>query len=227
MNEEVVEGSKAIQETAKATGKAIDVGNKFGQFIGKFISGSLEQSAGMIEDKLKYIRWENRINFMIKGEKFLKLKGLDVPNKTIPIKLAAPLFQAASFEDDDYLQDMWAKLLVNSTTEASNFELKRMYIDIMEQLSTFDAIILEKIYTISYEKALHKHIITTQLPEVVELPEKQPSNYPDPTNDVKLALLNLDRLNCIAISVSIGGSQIFGMVNQTLLGKKFIDACTI
>jgi len=137
--------------------------------------------------------------------------------------------QAASLEDDDYLQDMWAKLLVNSATKNSNIELKRMYIDILERLSPFDAKIFEKIYSIPYEETWHKMIIVSWLPERVEVHQKgkERSDYPQPSDEIKLSLLNLDRLNCVAICHSIAGTQLFEAVNLTLLGKKFLDACTI
>ena len=229
MNEEITETSKAIQEVAKTSGKAIDGIREFCGFIAKYTAGSIQEACGIFEDKLKYARWKNQARLMLKAKKFLKEQGLDAPDKSIPFKLAVPLLQAASLEDDDYLQDMWAKLLVNSATKNSNVDLQRMYIDILERLSPFDAKILEKIYSIPYEEAMHKLIIVSWLPERIELDQKKerPSKYPQPSEEMKLSLLNLDRLNCLAICISMGGGQIFQAVNQTLLGKNFIAACTI
>lgn len=48
-------------------------------------------------------------------------------------------------EEDDTLQEMWARLLVNAATD-SGIELKRVYIDILERLSSFEARILDRIY---------------------------------------------------------------------------------
>jgi hypothetical protein len=227
MNNEITQVSKTIEEVAKTAGKSIDAVKNFCAFISKYTGGSIREAAGIFEDKLRYARWKNQIKLMQKAEKFLKEMGLDKPNKTIQLKFAVPLLQAASLEEDEYLQDMWAKLLVTATTTQSNFEIKRMYIDILENLSSFDAQILEKIYSIPYEKALHKPIITSGLSKDIILPEKAPDKAPDPPdNDIKLSLLNLDRLNCVSIVKSMGGGQIFGLVNQTLLGKNFIDACS-
>ena len=53
------ESAKAVQEVAITAGKAIDVTQKFGGFISQYIAGTLEQSMGIFEDKLKYMRWEN------------------------------------------------------------------------------------------------------------------------------------------------------------------------
>lgn len=52
----VSESAKAVQEVAKATGKAIDTTQKFGGFISRYVAGPLEQGMGIFEDKLKYMR---------------------------------------------------------------------------------------------------------------------------------------------------------------------------
>lgn len=42
-----------------------------------------------------------------------------------------------------------------------------------------------------------------------------------------LSLANLARLGCISIQKSWGGGEIFKLVNPTLLGKSFVEACTL
>ena len=110
----ISETAKAVQEVAKTTGKAIDAGEKFGGFISRYIAGSIEQGTGIFEDKLKYMRWERQVRLMQRAEQLLKETGLSQPTRAIPLKLAIPLLEAASLEDDDYLQDLWARLLVNA-----------------------------------------------------------------------------------------------------------------
>lgn len=227
MNEEIIAQSKAIEEVAKTSGKGIDAVKKFCNFIAEYTSGSIREACGIFEDKLKYARWENQARLMRKAKEFLKKNGLDAPNKALPFKLAVPLLQAATLEDNDYLQDMWAKLLVNSTSQNSNFDLQRVYIDILERLSPFDAEILEKIYSIPYKTVLHKQIVTSALPDSVEVPKKELGKAAEPDDSIKISLLNLDRLNCIFIAKSMGGGQLFGIVHQTLLGNNFIEACKI
>ncbi len=227
MTEEIIESSKAIQEVAKTTGIAVTSLKELCAFIAKYTAGSLQQACGIFEDKLKYARWENELKLMLKAGQFLKEQGFDAPNKAIPLKLAVPLLQAASLEDDDYLQDLWAKLLVNSATENSNIDLKSMYIDILEKLTPLDAKILEKIYSLPYEECLHETLLTSRLPDYIEIARKKDERKIEPSEDVKLSLMNLERLNCIFVGKSIGGGQLFYIIHQTLLGKKFVEACTI
>lgn len=223
--------AKAIQEVSKTVGKAIDVGEKVGGFIAKFISGSLEDGIGIFHDKIKYHRWENQFRLIKKSEELMKEIGLEEPNKPIPLKFAVPLFQAATLEDDDYLQDLWAKLLVNSSTEDSGVELCRTYIDILERLSPLEAKILVKIYSYPFEEIEHKGVFTIDLPEKVsifseeKLAEVRKLNFKD--EKILFALANLSRLGCISPLKSIGGGEIFVAVNPTLLGKYLVESFTL
>ena len=106
----VSETAKAVQEVAKATGKAIDVGQKFGGFISRYVAGPIEQGMGIFDDKLKYMRWERQVRLMQRAEQLLREAGLTQPTRAIPLKLAVPLLEAASLEDS-------LRLTVNAQNE--------------------------------------------------------------------------------------------------------------
>ena len=89
---------------------------------------------GLVEDRLRYMRWERQQRFMERVSQVMKQLDESGPTKLVPLKLAVPLFQAASLEDDDYLQDLWANLLVKASVEKQNFELRRAYIDILGEI---------------------------------------------------------------------------------------------
>lgn len=228
-NDPVSETAKAVTEIAKTTGKVIDAGERFGGFISRYIAGSIEQGMGIFEDKLKYMRWERQIRLMQRAEQLLKEIGLNRPTRAIPLKLAIPLFEAASLEDDDYLQDLWARLLVNAANAECHISLQRVYIEILEQITPLEANILQKIYLLPYEEMHHNGVEIANLPygatagkndgKVMELPE--------PSDEVKLALANLSRLGCLTIQRSLGGGEIYKLANPTLLGKSFVAACTL
>jgi hypothetical protein len=225
----VSETAKAVQEVAKTTGKALDAGEKFGGFISRFIAGPLEQGMGIFEDKLKYMRRERQVRLMQRADQLLKEIGLPQPTRPIPLKLAVPLLEAASLEDDDYLQDLWARLLVNAGNGGSRVNLQRAYIAILEQLTSFEAAILQKIYSLPYEETRHEGIEIGMLPQEVAVgrDDGKEGDLPEPTEDVKLALANIARLGCIVIQKSWGGGELFKKVNPTLLGRSFVEACTL
>ncbi len=228
MNEDVIETAKATQEVAKTVGKAIDTSEKFGGFIAKYIASSMEQAMGIFEDKLKYMRWERQIRLIDKVDELMKSRGSEKPSRPLPLKLAIPLFEAASLEDNDYLQDLWISLLVNVSEADSKIELQRSYIDILERLTPLEAQILEKLYSLSFEETQHSGIITGNLPtEVAVFNENEDKNLLEPSPEIKLALANLIKLGCVSAKKTFGGGEIFVYVNPTYLGMKFIEACTI
>ncbi len=136
------ESSKAAQDIAKTTGQIVGAAQKLGQFVSKFIEAPLEQASGIVEDKLKYMRWERQVRFMKRANEFMDEINMTAPTRVVPLKFAIPLFQSASIEDDNDLQDLFAKLLVNAANADSGVNLKRIYIDILERISSLEAKIL-------------------------------------------------------------------------------------
>jgi len=228
---EIIETAKATQEIAKTSGKAIDTVNNFGGFISKYIGGSVEQACGIFEDKLKYMRWENQANIMLKANKKLEELGQLNPTKTIPLKLAIPLLEYASLEDDNYLQDLWVNLLVNSSNENNNFSLEKSHINILEQLTTLEAKILITIYSNKYKENIHYDIETGLLPDAIRYTEqgeglndyKGISNPIDPNSTIKLALSNLSRLQCLNLILTTGEEN-HSIIHPTLFGAKLYEA---
>ena len=230
---EIIEASKATQNIAKTASKALGTVEKFGGYVSKYVSGSFEQIAGMFEDKLSYIRWERQERLFLQAQRFLKNEGIDKPNKPIPLKYIVPLLQAASLEENDQLQDLWAKLLVNFSVVHSSIEATRTYIDILERISPLEAEIINAIYLNPYGAMHHNGVGTQKLPTAAGvLPDKmdedaRKATEVEPSNEIKLALANLDRLGVLSVRRSMGGGQLFGAINPTLLGKSFYNACTL
>lgn len=219
------EESKAVQEVAKVTGQAIDAAREAGGFIARFVSGPLEQGIGIFEDRLKYMRWERQVRYMQKAQEYLGDAGLVSPTRPIPLKLAIPLMQGATLEEDDDLQDRWAALLVNAANAKFKGEVRRSYVTILEQLTSLDAKILDIILALPFEQSRHAGIVTIELPEYARIVGENEKEFPPPSDEVTLSLSNLARLGCIRPTMTWGGGENYGRVNPTVLGKAFGNAC--
>ena len=219
------EEAKAVQEVAKTTGKAIDAAREAGGFIARFVSGSLDQGIGIFEDRLRYMRWERQIRLMQRAQDFLKLVGMSVPTRPVPLKLLIPIMQGASLEENDDLQDRWAALLVNTANANFGSEVRRSYVTILEQLTPLDAHILDVLYSLPFEKSQHDGIATAELPLHAHIKEEKEQEFPLPTEDVVISLSNLARLGCLRPGMTWGGGESFGRVNPTVAGKAFVVAC--
>ena len=221
------EESKAVQEVAKTTGKAIDAAREAGGFIARFVSGSLEQGIGIFEDRLKYMRWERQLRLMRRAEDFLKQSGLSAPTRAVPLKLAVPLLQGATLEEDDDLQDRWAVLLVNAANASFGIEIRRSYVNILEQLNTLEVKVLDTLYSLPFEQSQHAGIITADLPHSARIAQEKETGTIQPSEVLVLALSNLARLGCIRPTMTWGGGENFERVNPTILGRSFVNACRL
>lgn len=219
---------RAWEETARTAGKAVDATREAGGFIARYISGPLEQGIGIFEDRLKYVRWKRQVRLMERADEFLRRRGLSNPSRPVPLKLAIPLLQEGALEDDDELQDQWARLLANAADAESGVEVHRSYIEILSQITPLEARILATIYDIPFNEAQHRGIATEGLPDSARLiPEekKEPREVRDPSDEVMLALGNLARLGCVRPMGTFGGGELFRHVNPTVLGREFVAAC--
>ena len=221
------EASKAVQELAKTTGKAIDASREAGGFIARYISGPLDQGVGIFEDRLKYMRWERQVRLMSRAEAFLKQSGLSAPTRAVPLKLAIPLLQGATLEEDDDLQDRWAVLLVNAANASFGVEIQRSYVNILEQLNTLEVQVLDTLYSLPFEQSQHAGIITADLPHNARIVQEKETDFVRPSETLVLALSNLSRLGCIRPGMTWGGGESFGRVNPTILGRYFVNACRL
>jgi hypothetical protein len=116
-------------------------------FVEKIIAGPLIEGTGIFTDKVQYWRFKNKVNTILKA--ILKAKGIDIPKK-IPIKDLSTLLDYASFEDDDNMQDSWAKLLANAMDPNNAFNSCNVFSHILNQLSVNEIFILKHIYVSSF-----------------------------------------------------------------------------
>jgi hypothetical protein len=220
----MTEELKAVTEVAKTTGKAIDASREVGGFISRLLSGPLEQGVGIFEDKLWYMRLERQIAIMDKFNKKMTERGLESPTQAIPMKIAIPLLQAASMEDDDNLQELWANLLVNAADKDSGVEVRHSYITILKDLTPFDAMILNRAYSNDVSKFTGLSVFSlSQGGPNIQLPASPERQKPSANTQVSIE--NLLRLGLLK-GYQWGGSDTITGVNKTKLGYYFYKACT-
>jgi Abortive infection alpha len=129
------------EHDAKVIEKGIEAGQQFGGFFAKHFGGSVEQWAGLWEDKLRYRRWENQLALMQKAEEKIRDLGLGGHTKPLSFKIGVPLLEAASLEEDDYLRELWANLLINSVRQDQE-TTHPAYVQVLQQLLPEEAKLL-------------------------------------------------------------------------------------
>lgn len=223
------EESKAIQEMAKAAGKSVNAAEKLGGFLSRYLGGPIEQMVGLWHDKLKYRRWENQIVLAEKAKSFLKERGLDGPTRTLELSLAIPLLEEASLADSEELQDRWATLLANAA-DANSSIVRRAYVTILAEITSFDALLLDKIFDedstfVPTAERPFAEIWTHYLPEEAILTPVKDIAPRALRSDVSLSLVNLGRLGLIDSAAAFSGMAVMSWVSMTELGRQFVLAC--
>lgn len=219
------EEAKAVQEVAKATQQALPIANGFGRFVARVIGGPLEQGVGIVEDRLKYMRWERQVRLMQRSSELLDELGISDNVRPVPLNVAVPLLQAATLEENDELQDRWAKLLVNAMDPKSRVEIRRFFVSVLEDFGPLEAVLLERIVSAPADAGSGVHVKTAALPDAY-LAESDSKVCGQPSQDVAVALWNLVRLGCVSPIMTHGGLSI-AQVQLTPLGQSLVMACSL
>jgi len=218
----------AITAVAKTADTALKTAQQMGAFISRFVSVPLEQAVGIFVDKLAYHRWENQLRLQMRAEEFVQQVGWKGPDKPVPLTLAVPLLSASTLEDDQSLQDRWAKLLVNAACSESKVTVHRSYVDVLASMSPLDARILELLCTSQKQSAAEEGWATKNLPDHVEpYVSKKGDDAGLPSDDVLIALANLERVGCIRGQLLWSGQRSFRGATVTFYGMSLFDACSL
>ena len=152
--EAVTESARAVQEVAKLGGKAIDSGREAGGWLNRIFGQGIEDAVALNwSDRVKARRieaaiydWERLTVLLHKIETRLKSKGVTA-FRMVPPKIALPLLENATVEDDEELHTLWANLLATGL-DASAEEVHKKYVSILSDLTSQDAKILSALYSV-------------------------------------------------------------------------------
>ena len=126
--------AKATEEGAKASREAIQAGRE----LAHFISGPAGMVRSMLEDYLSVVWFERRVRLWERVRHFCAERGMSGPTRKIPLNIGVPLLQNATLEEDDDLQDVWARLFVNSADANSGIEPRRAFGSVLAEMSLLD-----------------------------------------------------------------------------------------
>ena len=155
----------------------------------------------------------------------------DLTAQPLPLKILLPIFENASLEDDDDLQDRWAALLVNSS-KAKNSLIGAA--EILKQLNSLEVLLLQMCYE-SF-RPLNRPNPTDPMP-VGGIILKwngvliQNYNFPMPagaaTHEITVMLTNLQRLGLLTTPSLMVNGGINERIYLTSLAFELIGRCQI
>jgi hypothetical protein len=227
---EAEEYAKAVQSAANLGTKALDVSEKIGGFFAQVFKEPVQEVSGMITDKLRFIRWRRLVGLADEVNKILSEKGVR-ETRGVPPKLALPIFEESSLEDDPSLQYLWNHLLANAMDPKFNGELRYGFIDIIKNITGIEASILNNFYEIL--KGSDKTIDISKITKVTLTHQQIMKMVGVDRINYQVSIYNLMRTQCIGPAFLIKAVLAEAVATYkepdafvlTPLGLRFVEAC--
>ncbi len=224
--------AKAIQETAKLGTKGLETADKAASFFAKVLKGPVKEIAGIIMDKLRFVRWKRLVHMSEAVDEILRQKGV-TDTRAVPPKIALPILEDASLEDDTELQYLWNRLLANAMDPSFNGEIRYGFIDMIKSITGREARLLNEFYGV-----LQRENKLRPLNEVFSYSltrEQLMQGQSMSGDDYAVSANNLMRLQLIGPAILKGGVKMgsepltvykgIDAVTLTPLGVLFVEAC--
>jgi hypothetical protein len=132
-------------EQAKALQEALKTLQGIGGFLKQTFGTVPEDLVGLLGgDWLKARRLENFARIAQKAQERLKARHVDAPEPP-RLSILLPLINAAADEEDDELQDMWARLFAAAADPSRAKSFRLAFIDTVKRMDPLDARVLQQI----------------------------------------------------------------------------------
>ena len=230
---EAEEIAKAIQESAKLGEKGLEIADKAGSFFAKVFKEPVDEISGMITDKLRFIRWKRMVEMSDEVNKILEERKI-VETRAVPPKIALPIIEEASLEDDPNLQYLWNHLLANAMSPDFNDELRYGFIEMIKEITGIEAKLLNKFYeTLRREGRIRP---LSKLFDYILNKEQIIHDFGISEDVYAVSVNNLMRMQLLSPgivkmpSIRMGPEPVtiykgIDAVTLTPLGVKFVEAC--
>jgi hypothetical protein len=153
------------------------------------------------------------------------LREAGVQPGPVALKTLIPLLQAASMEEDRFLQDRWAALLANAATLGHCSDIRASFVAILADLSSRDVLLLEACYDFAVTEMASRN-----KQDVTEVGLGHPGTLlrrvaPLAEQDIipNLSYSSVDNIRRLGLIDSY--SRFKDAYHFTSLGVEFIEAC--
>jgi hypothetical protein len=217
----VIELAKAGQEQQKTYQAAIDLVRRVGGYLGGVFGPASHELSLLFGEQMKFWRFKNAANILEKTEAIIRERGLRPDQiKALGFGEGLLLLDAASQEEDETVQALWARLMANSIDPVAVAKPEKVYIDLLKSISGREAVFLDLVDQIEQKGASFKsrEAIDTFEKDMVARAESKWRKF---TSDERaISLQNLVRLRCLSVRPSpIDAHNLFARVPDTRPGS--------
>jgi len=214
---------KAVEEAAKT----------LRQYLDPILLAPLEEIGLLTKDNISYWRFKNRVRILKKASEFLKEQGISPKQLegTVSPEIIVPLVEASENTEDETLSNMFAYLIAGSINPTTSVLVHPSYANIMKQITSIEAKILDRLYHSTKEK--------NTIPPNVTQSQRKPhrtlmctldiatNRYGVSENIVVMSFENLYRLGlCDRGPDALAEMNRLQQVVLTDFGAEFVKRCT-
>jgi len=147
---------------------------------------------------MRYWRFRNLNRILSRVEEITRSRGHDVDRLlSLGFGDAFQTIEAASFEEEEEVQELWARLIANAVSPNSTITIKKVYIELLKSLSSAEATFLELLGECeSKGRWSNPGELKTFNEEMNKLADLRWRRYDSDAQ--KTAIQNLVRIRCIA-----------------------------
>ena len=164
----------------------------------RIIGEPIDIASGILKDKMIYSRWERQQRLTSQAYEIIGQRNIENELRTVPPKIALPIIENASLEENDELQDLWIYFLSSAVDPNFNGTLRTAFIDIIKQLEVIDVHILNFIYNqyeVKNSTIVNRTLDNNKMPVAMRLIIKELGVEAD---SYKESVDNLIRVRCIS-----------------------------
>ena len=224
--------AKAIQESAKLGEKGLEIADKAGSFFAKIFKEPINELTGMITDKLRFIRWKRMVHMADEVNKILVEKNI-TETRAVPPKIALPIIEESTLEDNPDIQYLWNHLLANALDPNFNDEIRYGFVEMIKNITGIEARLLNEFYSILQRgnqlqplSDIYNYSLSKE--KIIQILNISPDVY-------AISVNNLMRLQLLSPAILKGGVKMgsepltiykgIDAVTMTPLGVKFVESC--
>ncbi|MBA7714396.1 hypothetical protein ES703_123418 [subsurface metagenome] len=200
------------------------------EFLSLIIKPSAKEAGELLAGEFKYWRIKRGLSILQKTKKLLEDNGINP--KKVSLKFFIPLLESSSLEEEEFMQNKWARLLANAVNQDYEEEIRPCYVEILKELTSTEVRLLDKMF-----EELNRRLPEEEYEELLGIDSV--CKFLDLSRDKYFIMSdNLIRLNLCQPTPIRGMSFSAGpLKNQaamirtkkvsylTLLGYSFVKAC--
>jgi hypothetical protein len=225
--EVISELAKAEQEQQRTYQIGLELVRRAGTFLGGVFGPASQELGQMFSDQMKFWRFKNAVRILEETQSIVDERGLKPEQlKAMGFGEGVLLLEAASMEEQETVQGLWARLMANAVDPKSSIRVEKIYIELLKSLSSREVIFLELLERIEQERGAAQltidkvHEFRAKMGLVAEEKWRR-----FPAEERAMSIQNLMRLRCVTVSDSpINTFNLFEQISEDGLGRwSFVD----